>query len=65
MSQYQDTLGYAQLNFSGVNVPESQPMAKSGRKSFNDKARATILSIYGMYVGLEIILLGDIFTLCL
>ncbi|OXA56851.1 Dual oxidase 2 [Folsomia candida] len=48
MSQYQDTLGYAQLNFSGVNVPESQPMAKSGRKSFNDKARATILSIYGM-----------------
>jgi hypothetical protein len=46
MSEYQDTLGYAQLTFSGV--PESQPpKTKSGRKSFNETARASIMSIYG------------------
>ncbi|ODN05836.1 Dual oxidase 1, partial [Orchesella cincta] len=40
---HKKTLGYADLNFSGVNVPQT----KGSRKSHIDSARSAVLSIYG------------------
>ena len=47
MSEYQDALGYAELNFAGVNVPESHPESKGNQKTYRQKARETVYSIYG------------------
>lgn len=41
-------LGYANLNFTGVQLPEeTQSQMKGSRKSYVDTARQTVTSIYG------------------